>query len=260
MNDVHDLLGAYCTDSLDPQERADFEIHLQGCAECRAEAADFREVLAALADMDPVAPPDTLEDLVVARAGTASADRSGPASNEPVRLAQQAPGTVPAQAPAPVSSHRGWRTAAPWMAAAAAGFVLFAAGVGVGRQQAPLDPVASDSGMADVVAVASAGDAHVMAVDIMGTTSRLVVSDEMDKSIFLASELPMPAKGMCYQVWRVTQDGQMVSAGAFTPDDEGHIAAVLDGGVGDVEKFMITIEPPGGSDHPTGEMLGEVDA
>ena len=32
MNDVHDLLGAYCTDSLDPQERADFEIHLQGCA------------------------------------------------------------------------------------------------------------------------------------------------------------------------------------------------------------------------------------
>ncbi len=260
MNDVHDLLGAYCTDALEPQERADFELHLQGCAECRAEAADFREVLAALADVGPVTPPDALEELVVARAGTAIPDPFDPTRREPASAASQVPVTIPAQNPAPVSSHRGWRAAAPWMAAAAAGFVLFAAGVGVGRQQAPLDPVASADDMAAIVAVASAGDAHVMAVDIMGTTSRLVVSDEMDKSAFLASELPMPAKGMCYQVWRVTQDGQMVSAGVFTPDDEGHIAAVLDGGVGDVEKFMITIEPPGGSDHPTGEMLGEVDA
>ena len=89
MNDVHDLLGAYCTDSLDPQERADFEIHLQGCAECRAEAADFREVLAALADMDPVAPPDTLEDLVVARAGTASSDRGHPESSVPMRFSSE---------------------------------------------------------------------------------------------------------------------------------------------------------------------------
>ena len=260
MNDVHDLLGAYCTDSLDPQERADFETHLQGCADCRAEAADFREVLAALADVDPVAPADTLEDLVVARAGTADSGSFDPVRREPASTASQGPVSISAEARAPGSRHRGWRTVAPWMAAAAAGFVLFAAGMGVGRQQAPLDPVAGDDDMAAVVAVASAGDADVMAVDIMGTTSRLVVSDEMDKSVFLASELPRPAKGMCYQVWRVTGDGQMVSAGVFTPDDEGYIAAVLDGGVGDVEKFMFTIEPPGGSDHPTGEMLGEVDA
>lgn len=258
MNDVHDLLGAYCTDSLDPQERADFEIHLQGCPECRAEATDFREVLAALAGVDPVAPADMLEDLVVARAGAANPDPIGPTHRE--QAAPSAPVRSSADTSEPVRSHRGWRAVAPWMAAAAAGLVLFAAGVGVGRQQAPLDPVASDNGMAAVVAVASAGDAHVMAVDIMGTTSRLVVSDEMDKTVFLASELPMPAKGMCYQVWRVTADGQMVSAGVFTPDDDGHIAAVLDGGVGDVDKFMFTIEPPGGSDHPTGEMLGEVDA
>lgn len=259
MNDLHDLLGAYCTDSLDPQERADFEVHLRDCDQCRAEEADFREVLAALADVDPVAPPETLEDLVVAQAGIEYSDRVDPAS----RQLASAPTQVAVRiepASTPVVSHRRWRAVAPWMGAAAAGFALFAAGVGVGQRQAPLDPVASADGMAAVVAVASAADAHMMAVDIMGTTSRLVVSDEMDKSVFLASELPTPAKGMSYQVWRVTEDGQMVSGGAFIPDDEGHIAAVLSGGVGNVEKFMITIEPPGGSDHPTGEMLGEVDA
>ena len=52
----------------------------------------------------------------------------------------------------------------------------------------------------------------------------------------------------------------MTSAGSFTPDADGHIAAVLDGGAAGVDKFMITMEPPGGSEHPSGEMLAEIDA
>ncbi len=138
--------------------------------------------------------------------------------------------------------------------------MLFAGGFGLGRQQSPPLTAAGDaSAMAAIVAVASAADAHVMSADLMGTTSRVVTSGEMDKSVFLASGLPTPAKGMCYQVWAVTADGQMVSAGAFTPDAEGHIAAVLDGGASGVDKFMITMEPPGGSEHPSGEMLAEIE-
>jgi anti-sigma-K factor RskA len=113
--------------------------------------------------------------------------------------------------------------------------------------------------MAAVVAVASAQDAHVLPIDIMGTTSRVVMSQEMDKAVFLASDLPMPAKGMCYQVWRVLPDGSMESAGVATPAADGHIAVVLDGGAHDVSKFMITMEPSGGSAHPSGEMLAEID-
>ena len=37
MNDIHDLLGAYCTDALDADERAAFEEHLATCVECRDE-------------------------------------------------------------------------------------------------------------------------------------------------------------------------------------------------------------------------------
>jgi anti-sigma-K factor RskA len=249
VSDIHDLLGAYCTDSLDQDERADFDAHLATCADCRAEAAQFREVLAALADTSPVHPPSGLEEQVLVHATSGT-------------------GQPPAEAPAgtsgtgqrPDAGPRGWARAGSWLAVAAAGALLFAAGVGVGFSQREVEATltAAATEMAEIVAVASAGDASVQSVDIMGTTSRLVTSAEMDKSVFLASELPTPAKGMCYQLWRVTDDGRMLSAGAFTPDPDGHIAAVLDGGAVGVQKLMITLEPPGGSAHPTGQPLGEV--
>lgn len=264
MNDIHDLLGAYCTDALDPAVRAAFEEHLATCGDCRDEAADFREVLAALADAHPVRPPSSLEDAVVAGAVGARADApdtvapGAPEATTPggsttlAAAGHPAPATITPLVPA-------WRRAAPWMAAAAAGAVLFAGGVGLGRSQAPAESAAPAADMAAVVAVASAADAHVLPVAIMGTTSRVVMSGEMDKAVFLASELPMPAKEMVYQVWSVAEDGQMVSAGSFTPDEDGHIAVVLDCGAAGVNKFMFTMEPPGGSAHPSGQMLAEID-
>jgi anti-sigma-K factor RskA len=262
VNDIHDLLGAYCTDALDADERVAFEQHLRACAECRNEAADFREVLAALADAHPVRPPSSLEDAVMAGALPAgrsdSEEPPAPGTSEPTTPADPVPDDPSVAAVTPLVP--AWRRAAPWMAAAAAGALLFAGGVGLGRSQAPADSAAPAGDMAGVVAVASAADAHVLPVDIMGTTSRVVMSGEMDKAVFLASELPMPAKGMVYQVWTVAGDGQMASAGSFTPDEDGHVAAVLDCGAAGVDKFMITMEPPGGSEHPSGEMLAEIEA
>jgi anti-sigma-K factor RskA len=257
VNDIHDLLGAYCTDALDSDDRAAFEQHLSSCVDCRAEAADFREVLAALAGAHPVLPPQTLEDAVVDRVRTPQSGLpTEPAEPSLPDAAPAGPDREPPVVIAPPTSPR-WRGAASWMAAAAAGALLFAGGVGLGRSQVPAES-ASGEAMAAVVAVASAPDAHVLPVDIMGTTSRVVISQEMDKAVFLAADLPMPAKGMCYQVWRVAEDGTMESAGVAVPAADGHLAVVLDGGAQDVTKFMITMEPPGGSDHPSGDMLAEV--
>jgi anti-sigma-K factor RskA len=259
VKDIHDLLGAYCTDALDAGERAAFEQHLATCPECRAETAEFREVLGALADAHPVRPPRDLEDAVLARAHAGGSGQGYDASGN--GLAQvsgpRADRGQGADRARPLVPGRG--RAARWLAVAAAGAVLFAGGVALGRSQAPVESAAGAGDMAAVVAVASAQDAHVLPVDIMGTTSRVVMSQEMDKAVFLASDLPMPAKGMCYQVWRVSPDGTMESAGVATPAPDGHIAVVLDGGAQDVSKFMITMEPPGGSAHPSGEMLAEID-
>lgn len=254
MNDIHDLLGAYCTDALDPQERTAFEEHLAACSECRDEAADFREVLGALADAHPVDPPGSLADAVVARARTLGHPDGAhlPATS---LITPPAPTARPTNTPLVPARRR----LAPWMAAAAAGAVLFGSGFSLGRQPGPSEPGSGNAGdMAAVVTVAAAADARVLPVDFMGTPSRVVMSQEMDKAVFLASELPTPAREMVYQMWSVTGDGQMVSAGVFTPADDGHLAALLQGGAAGVEKWMITLEPPGGSEYPTGEMLAEI--
>ncbi len=257
MNQDHDMLGAYVTDALDPSERSRFEAHLAGCAQCRAEAADLREVLATLADAEPVRPPAHLEDAALARALAGAAATPHPA-------ATPSSATIPAHdsdaaAGRELPRRRSWPRAAGWLAAAACGALLFAAGFGVGQGQSGDASVAgSTQAMADIVAVAAAADATVMPVDIMGTTSRVLASDEMGKVAFLASDLPTPAKGMCYQVWRVAPDGSKQSAGTFTPDADGHVAVVLEGSA-DTAGFVITTEPPGGSKAPTGDMVGQVD-
>ncbi len=271
MNDQHELLGAYVTDALDPDERTEFEAHLGNCADCRAEETDLREVLAALADAHPVGPPAELEDAVIARVrattgpaepGEAPGARNAPSAAEATTGQPGAPAALAPEATVhDLSRRRSWPRAAGWLAAAACGGLLFAAGFGVGQGQSVNAEVATgdDQAMADIVAVAAAPDATVLPVDMMGTTSRVLASDEMGKAAFLASDLPTPAKGMCYQVWRVAADGTKESAGTFTPDADGHVAVVLEGSP-DTAGFVITTEPPGGSRAPTGDMVGQVDA
>ncbi len=95
----------------------------------------------------------------------------------------------------------------------------------------------------------------------MGTQSRVVMSGEMDKAGVLASEaLPDAGQGHGLPGVDRGRGRQTTSAGSFTPDTNGHLVAVLEGSATGVDKFMITMEPPGGSEHPSGEMLAEIDA
>jgi anti-sigma-K factor RskA len=237
--DRHDLVGAYATDALDPAERAEAEHHLAFCADCRDELSAYREVLAALSTR-AVAPPAALEDAVVAAA-------TG-------RRSREAEPTSPEREP---PARPGWRA---MLAAAAAAAAIFVVGGAVGRVTAPEAPAASGQTSIDsVLAVAAADDAAFVPADVMGTPARLVVSDEMGKAAFLASDLPTPAKGECYQVWRVAPDGTKTSAGVFTPDADGRVAVVLEGSAAG-DSFVITTEPPGGSAKPTGDMVGQIDS
>lgn len=275
MTEIHDLAGVYATDALDAAERIAFEAHLADCAACRTEVADAREVLGALAAARAVPPPPGLEDAVIAVAMRGLGAEAGTAAG-PVPTTPRAADTVAEQvgaspssgahgadvdapaAVAPMSERRRPRRIGTWLVAAAAASALFAGGVLVGRQSAPADQLAGPA-MDSILAVASAGDATYVPVDLMGSQARVVVSDEMGKVAVLASNLPMPAKGLCYQVWKVAPDGTKTSAGVFTPDDDGHVAVVLEGGP-DVAGFVVTLEPPGGSKEPTGEMVGQATA
>lgn len=251
MTDMHDLVGAYATDALDDSQRAEFERHLAGCARCADELAGYYEVLAAIADTTATVPPAAAWDAVAHSLHGADTE---PPNEGPAPTPTDAD-SEPSSAATPMRS----ATALRWLAAAAVAAVLFAGGVLVGRQTVPTSPVVADAGTSSVLAVAAAADAQFTDVELMGSRSRVVTSSEMDTSVFLAADLPTPAKGMCYQVWRVNDDGSKESAGVFVPDADGHVAVTLDGGA-DVTSYVITLEPPGGSKTPTGEMVAQVGA
>lgn len=61
-----ELLGAYVLGGLGDEEAAELERHLTGCARCRVEAAELREVSDAVAGIGDPVPPPGLEDRVVA--------------------------------------------------------------------------------------------------------------------------------------------------------------------------------------------------
>jgi anti-sigma-K factor RskA len=260
-SEIHDLVGAYCVDAVDAAERAAFEAHLPACAQCREEVAASREALAALAGARSIPPPRWLEEAVVAAAAE-GARAEGPVG-DPTMGPVAGPGVGPVGGPVAgpawgpgTGRSRGWRV----LAAAAAAAIVFAGGTALGRLTAPSAPEVTIAAPMEVaLAVAAAADAQMVPVEVMGAPSRVVVSGEMGKAVFLAEDLPTPAKGQCYQVWRVGPDGAKSSAGVFTPGPDGHVVAVLEAGPG-TSSFVITVEPPGGSKEPSGPMVGQADA
>jgi anti-sigma factor RsiW len=61
-DDIRSLLGVYALDAIDdPDELRAVELHLTGCAECRAEVDAHRSVTSAMAEAELEAPPDLWE-------------------------------------------------------------------------------------------------------------------------------------------------------------------------------------------------------
>jgi hypothetical protein len=75
--------------------------------------------------------------------------------------------------------------------------------------------------------------------------------------VLTGSRLPGPGPQKTYQLWLVT-NGPSVSAGVFAPDSTGRATLVVDPPPkvpGPVMGAAITIEPAGGGQTPTGQML-----
>lgn len=231
---AHTLLAAYVLDAVDADEREAVEAHLAECADCRADAAALRETAADLAEADATAPPASLRASVMDRVA---------------QTPQLAPATQPT--PAPVRGRRPRRTT--WLVAAAAVAVT-----GVGASWGLLNSRGDSAGTLerDVIAVASAPDAHTMEIAL--GDSHLVMSDRMDEVAVMGHEAPMPADGMEYQLWLVLEDGTYMPGPTFMPDHDGDVMTLADLHDEKVMGFTITEEPMGGSEEPSGDMVAEV--
>ena len=79
-------------------------------------------------------------------------------------------------------------------------------------------------------------------------------SDELDQVAIFGNELAVTGEAKTYELWFVEDDG-VVRAALFDPATDGSIRIVLD--IDDISPigWGVTIEPAGGSDQPTGEIL-----
>jgi anti-sigma factor RsiW len=225
MNDIHALSGAYAIDALDDVERARFERHLAGCADCRAEVANLRETAALLADTTPVTPPASLRARLL----------------DEIDTVRPLPPVVEANAP-----RRSRRRVVALVAAAAA---LVAIGGGVATVWHPWTDESSQVALTDVQKVLLADDAETWTDRLEnGATVRVTRSDSLNQAVVRTEGLEPAGTGRVWQLW-LQQGNEFVSAGLMIGGPDTPV--LLEGDPASASGFGITREPTGGSDKPT---------
>jgi anti-sigma factor RsiW len=224
--ELHDQLAAYALDALDVHERDAFEAHLAECEACRLELADFRETAGMLAyAAEGPDPPEALRE----------------------RILEQAHAERPAQSVVVLRPKRALRLTA--IAAAAA--VAAAIGLGVWATSLSSSLDAERSAVAEQArAAAVLADASSTRVP-MGERGELVRSPD-GAAVMVVRDLAAAPEGKTYEAW-VIDSGGPVPAGLF--EGGGTEIVLLEQPVGEGSMVAVTLEPDGGSDQPTSDIL-----
>jgi anti-sigma factor RsiW len=216
--DVHALTGAYVLDAVAGPEQRRFERHLADCGSCAREVLELRETAARLALAAAVAPPAHLRPAVLARIGAVHQGRAGSRRRPvPARLATAL--------------------------AAALLVVCGSLGVLAARQHQAL--AESRQQAAAMTALLRADDARLVHRDLAGGHLTMITSRHRDRVVLLADHLPPAPPGHVYQAWTI--DAVFHPAGLLDRPGDGVAVTRL----GTATEVGITVEPAGGSTHPT---------
>ncbi|MER8185886.1 anti-sigma factor [Kitasatospora sp. NPDC094015] len=236
--DLHTLTGAYAAHALGESERQAFERHLAQCPACAQEVREFTATLARLGAAEAVVPPAELKARVLAGIGTVR--QLAPASAEPD---QDGP-----------AGHRGGRAARQWPKLALAASVALAAALGGlayqqhdEAEQARSRTAALQQEQARFGALLTAPDARTSTATAGSGVGTVVWSESLGRAGFLASGLPALPADRTYQVW-FNDAGTMRPAGLL-PASNGSL--LLEGPIDGAAGIGVTVEPAGGSAHPT---------
>jgi anti-sigma-K factor RskA len=216
-----DAAGAYVLGAMAADEREQFEGHLATCPACRAEVDELRPAAAALPMASPpMLPPAALKDRIMAEV-----------EREAALLAQAGAG---ADRPERAPRRRRLPSLGWWRLAPVAAAVL-------------------------IVGVLLAGQLGGGAKDVQFDRAGAMLKIDGDQATLVADDLPAPPQGRVYEVW-VQADGKVRPTDAlFVPRGDGSAEAVVPGDASTFEKVMVSDEPPGGSDAPTGHVLMQAD-
>ena len=213
-----DTAGAYVLGAMPASERDEYEAHLTTCAVCREEVDELRPAAEALPMASPpMLPPPELKDRIMAEV-----------EREAALL-----GAAGKDADRPERKRRGLGWLSGWRLAPVAAALLIA-GVLIGS-------------------ALSGPETQTYAFDRAGAQLEV----EGDRATIVAQDLPAPPEGRVYEVWLMPEgsDTPEPTDVLFTPRGDGSAVAAIPGSVDDVGQVLVTDEPLGGSEEPTGELL-----
>jgi anti-sigma-K factor RskA len=216
-----DAAGAYVLGAMGTQERADFESHLATCATCQEDVDELRPAAEALPMASPpMLPPASLKDRIMTEVEREAA------------LLAQAGGAADRQ---PARKRR-FGSLGLWRLAPVAAALLIV-GALIGSQLG--------------------GGTKDVQFDRAGATLKI----DGDQATLVAENLPAPPAGRVYEVWVLPEGAKTPKPtdALFVPRGDGSAEAAIPGDASDLAKVMVTDEPRGGSDTPTGELLMAAD-
>lgn len=214
-----DSAGAYVLGAMPVAERDAFEEHMASCGLCRSEVDELQPAAEALPMASPLmVPPPALKDRIMAEVEREAAllGAAGAGADRPERTERRRRGSWLA----------GWRLA----------------------------PVAAALLIAGVLVGASLGGPGTTTYEFEGQDARVEV--EGDQARIVAEGLPAPPEGRVYEVWLMPEGSTTPRPTdvLFVPRADGSaVAAIPD--VEGVGEILVSDEPRGGSDEPTGEIL-----
>jgi anti-sigma-K factor RskA len=217
-----DAAGAYVLGAMAPDERTEFESHMATCPACRQDVDELRPAAEALPMASPpMLPPAALKDRIMAEV------------EREAELLAQAGGA--ADRPPPAKPRRrffaslgGWRLA-PVAAALLIVGVLLGSQIGGGTK------------------------------DVQFNRAGATLKIDGDQATLVADDLPAPPSGRVYEVWVQTGGKVHATNALFMPRGDGSAEAAVPGDASKFEKVMVSDEPPGGSEAPTGDVLMQAD-
>lgn len=227
--DLVALAAPYALHAMPEAERADLEARIAAAPPTVAQAfaqevRSVRETMAVLSAATAVEPPHDLRDRVLAEAGGA-----GPAAAPVAELRPRA---------------NRWQKA---VLAAAAVLVVGAGALGVGLAMRPA-PVPSTA-----EEIFAAPDVRTVSGQIPGGgTATVVFSREKDAGVLVMNNVAPPQPGTVYQMWLVDGKGPH-PAGTMDAEAVAPSTTAVLPELGDSQSLAFTVEPPGGSERPTGQ-------
>ena len=133
-----------------------------------------------------------------------------------------------------------------WVVLGAALGALFAAGVFWQRAKVP-----APDGRNDATALLSASDMRQLAVHNEGSGRVDIFSSESRGVLLVAARFPPAPDRKTYEMWTIAKNAAPVPAGVFQVRADGTAVHQSGAAVKSLAAVALSVEPEGGSDHPT---------